>query len=291
MQVSGLGALDLPGIGDCNEPERTELRLDPARPVTVLVHGCHSSGQGFRALAEIFELHDQQTVCYRYDDRESVALTAARLRANITQLAKRLAQPRVMVFGHSQGGLIARAALAAPDEDGVSEHPLPDGAYRLVTVSSPFGGIRAASNCGSVLYHIASLGVTVAVCRGISGAKWNEIHPRARMVQKPGALDPRVSEHLTIVTDERDTCRRYSPDGTRCLQDDYVFSLDEQYNQRIERDRRVVRSPITAGHVEVVGARGEPKKLLRTLQLHGLLRPTRPDELQALERLVARFGW
>lgn len=290
--------LDLDGIGDCAEPERTDLTLDPERPLVVLVHGSHSSADSFRALTQMFALHDQQTVCFRYPNRDSLTASAARLRRGIARLSQALRQPEILVFGHSQGGLIARAALASREVasswgDDSTARPLPAGDYRLVTVSSPFGGIRAARNCGSIPYHIASFGVSLIVCRAISGAKWNEIHPRSRMVTKPRTLDPMVREHLTIVTDERDTCRRYSLDGTRCLQDDFVFSLAEQRNRRIERDDRVVESSIAAGHIEVLGGRGEPQKLLRALQRHGLLRPKLPEDpaLPGTEHLTAGRGW
>jgi hypothetical protein len=126
----------------------------------------------------------------------------------------------------------------------------------------------------------------------VSGAKWNEIHPRAAMVRRPAALAPAVREHLTIVTDERDTCRVYSADGKRCLQDDYVFSVAEQHNPHIERDERVVQAPVVAGHSEILGARGDtPQKLLEALQNRGLLRATRPEEQLMLERLTANMGW
>jgi hypothetical protein len=98
------------------------------------------------------------------------------------------------------------------------------------------------------------------------------------MVKKPNTLDPMVREHLTILTDERDTCRRYSPDGTRCLQDDYVFSLAEQRNQHIERDDRVIKSAIAAGHIEVLGVHSEPRKLLHVLERNGLLRSARLED-------------
>jgi pimeloyl-ACP methyl ester carboxylesterase len=288
VQLGSSTTVPLAGITACDGASADALSLDPARPLVVLVHGCHSSNRSFESLAKVFAVHDQQTVCYRYDDRASVSQSASGLRSALEQIATRLQRPEILVFGHSQGGLVARAALSQAE----GEHALPGGNYRLVTVSSPFGGIRAAKHCGSVLYHIASLGVTVGVCRAIAGAKWNEIHPGARMVRLPPELAGTVREHLTIVTDERDTCRRYSADGKRCEQDDFVFTVAEQHNARIERDQRVVRSSIAAGHVEVVGAHGsEPKKLLRVLQAHGMLRETRPEEELAVERLTARLGW
>lgn len=288
VQVGARPALKFEGIGPCDGDTSRPLQLDPKRPLAVLVHGCNSSRRDFVTLAKIFALHDRQTVCYRYDDRERLRRSSARLRHDLVQLTAALEQPDVLVFGHSQGGLVARAALT----DGDEADRLPSGRFQLVTVSSPFGGINAARHCGSVLYHIASLGITVGICRAISGAKWNEIHPSANMVVRPSTLAGEVTHHLTIVTDERDTCRRYSADGRRCEEDDFVFTLEEQRNPRIERDRRVIESPLVAGHVEVVGARGEePRKLLRVLQTHGVLRQTRPDEELAVEQLTAHLGW
>jgi len=281
--------LRLPGIGPCGGDPNEAVTIDPLRPLAVLVHGCHSTQEDFATLAEILSIHEQQTVCFRYDDRERVSTSAAQLRSALEQLSQQLVERNVVVLGHSQGGLVARAAVTTSQEDGPMK--LPAGRYRLVTVSAPFGGIRAAAHCGSVPYHLASLGVTIAVCRGISGAKWNEIHPNAAMVTSPAPLDPAIGEHLKIVTDERESCRRYSPDGRHCMQDDFVFSVAEQHNARIERDPRVVETPIAAGHVEVVGARHEPRKLLETLQQHGMMRETSPEQRIVLERMIATHGW
>jgi len=45
----------------------------------------------------------------------------------------------------------------------------------------------------------------------ITGDKWNEIFPGADFMVRPGLLAPEVSEHLLVLSDERDTCRRRSP--------------------------------------------------------------------------------
>ncbi len=244
----------------------------------------HGSGAGFGMLAEAFRADDRQAVCFRYDPRASLLASARKLRAAVTELARHSLE--IVLIGHSQGGLVARAALAR------SEQKLPSqGHYRLVTVSAPFAGIRIARSCGSVPYHLVSFGVSYAVCRAISGASWNQIHPGAAMVRAPAELDPAVAEHLLVVTDERDTCRRFSADGLRCLQDDYVFSEAEQHNARIERDRRVVAAPIAAGHVEVVGAQGPPRKLLHALQRHGVLSAQLAEKAALFEEQSAKAGW
>jgi pimeloyl-ACP methyl ester carboxylesterase len=273
----------LAGIVACDG--QPNVVLDPQRALAVLVHGVHDQGGGFAMLAGAFQADGQQAVCFRYDARASLLESAKRLRAATDHLATLLHAPQITLFGHSQGGLVARAALAR------SERPLPSGRYRLVTVSSPFAGIHVARSCGSIPYHLVSFGVSYAVCRAISGDSWNQIHPGAAMVRKPAQLDAAVAEHLLVVTDERDTCRRFSADGLRCLQDDYVFSEREQHNARIERDRRVVMSPIAAGHVEIVGANGPPRKLVEALHRHGLLTNDVGEHAALFGERSAKSGW
>lgn len=278
----GSERLELPGIGACGADDQ-EVAIDPRRPLAVLVHGSNATGRDFATLAQLLALHGRQAVCYRYPHRDSLANSAARLRSALLRIAELVDRPDVLVLGHSQGGLVARVALTAR-----ADHTLAGGHYRLVTVASPFGGVRAARDCGSVWMHLASFGMSAAMCRAITGAKWNEIHARSALVRAPHALSPAVREHLTIVTDERDTCRRYSLDGLRCLQDDYVFSVAEQHNARIEEDERVVQRAIRVGHAEVVGARGTPEALIEVLEQSGQIGPVhgepasaRPSELTA----------
>lgn len=129
---------------------------------------------------------------------------------------------------------MARIALAELDDE-VDTRPRD---LRLVTVSSPFSGIHSARHCGLPWLHVLSLGITLAVCQGIAGANWVEIHPRSRYWTEPHLLDEGVYEHLQIVTEEEGTCRRYGDDGT-CDEDDLVFSVDEQENSVMEEDARV----------------------------------------------------
>ncbi|MET0286606.1 MAG: hydrolase [Polyangiales bacterium] len=251
----------LAGITGCDG----NSRLEPARPLAILVHGIHARDDAFARVAEAFRADGQQALCFHYDARASLLHSAGLLRTALAELTRTLRPTTVTLFGHSQGGLVARAALAHQAQ------PLPATHVRLVTVSSPFAGIRIARACGSIPYHLVSFGVSYAVCRGISGDSWNQIHPGASMVLAPASLDPAVEGHLLVVTDERDSCRRFSADGLHCLQDDYVFSVQEQHNETIERDHRVTAASIEAGHVAVVGAQGMPRELIEALQRHGLL--------------------
>jgi pimeloyl-ACP methyl ester carboxylesterase len=254
--------------------------------VVVLVHGCRASGARFRSLAEVFQLHEQQVVCFNYNDRERITESGARLTRAIDELGRHMQSRQILVLGHSQGGLVGRSALSGAGEE---EHRDDGADYGLVTVSSPFNGIAAASDCGSRLLHALTLGVTVAVCRAVTGRKWREIHPRASLVTAPAALRPAVQDHLTVITDERDSCRRTGPEG-RCVEDDLVFTLEEQANERLRFDRRVQTEEVIAGHAEIIGAPGvRPDKLLSILRRHGILNETPSGSELALEALLRRL--
>jgi hypothetical protein len=133
---------------------------------------------------------------------------------------------------------------------------------------------------------VLSLGSTLAVCRGIAGAKWRDIHPRATLVRSPPELPAQVVSHLEIRTDERDSCRQRSADG-RCARTDFVFAVDEQRNSRIERDERVIAALVRAGHSQIVGTEeAAPHQLLRVLQRYQVLRPTPADKRMELAALL-----
>jgi pimeloyl-ACP methyl ester carboxylesterase len=284
VRVQGSGDVRIPGLGPCGEGARVDAVVAKDSPVVVLVHGCNASAARYRSLARVFEFHGQEALCFEYNDRARVARSARQLRAALKALSGRLGPEReVIVLGHSQGGLVARKALS-----GSASGTPPR--VRLVTVSAPFNGIQAASDCGTPWLHVATLGATVGICRLVAGAKWNEIHPRARSVLAPEALSPHVRDHLRILTDERDSCRRRAPGQDRCLEDDFVFSLEEQRNLRIESDQRVHGLEIRAGHAEIVGNEElEPTKLIGILQEQAVLSRTPPERAPALRALLERL--
>jgi pimeloyl-ACP methyl ester carboxylesterase len=283
MHVVGGGEARIPGLGPCGEGPGRDAVIAPDRPLVVLVHGCNASAARYRSLARVFEFHGQETLCFEYDDRARVSRSARQLRTALTALGERLGERELVVIGHSQGGLVARMAVA----DEAVEEPAP---LRLVTVSAPFNGIRAAKDCGARWLHAVTLGVTVAICRSVAGAKWNEIHPQARAVLHPSSLPDHVQEHLRVLTDERNTCRRRAPGSDVCLEDDYVFSLDEQRNLRMDADARVHITEVAAGHAEIVGNESiEPKKLIDILQARKVMAGTPPERAPALRALLDRL--
>lgn len=280
------GVLALDGFAPCRDEQPGSIVISKDAPLVVIVHGCLSSGGAFRSLAEVFQFHGQQAVCFNYNDRDSLRAVALRFRRGIDALQRRLGSPEIVVLGHSQGGLIARLALS----DRELPSPDPRARFRLVTVSSPFSGIRAARHCGLTWLHIVSLGITTGICQAITGSNWMEIPPSSVLWTKPRPLERTVHQHIKIVTDEKGTCRRQR--NMTCEEDDFVFSLREQSNRRLLVDSRVQELRVKAGHVEIVGERGvQPRKLIRILQSEQVLRETPRARRGAFEEVMARvFG-
>jgi hypothetical protein len=278
--------LNIPGLGPCTDSAERGLQLTSHEPVVILVHGCLGSAGRFRALAEVFAFHGQQTACFSYNDRDSMMESSAQLIAALDALSAEMGTARFTVIGHSQGGLVARKALVAE-----RPKPLEQGAtsLRLVTISSPFAGISSAETCGSTVAKVATLGLIVPVCQLISGDKWFEITAASDFIRQPGKLLGQVDGYLKIVTDERGTCRRIGADGS-CAESDYVFSLAEQYFPPIDNESPVTDILVKAGHVEIAGdQRVTPVKLISILQERGIMRKTEPERKAALDTLLAEL--
>lgn len=273
------------GLFPCEAGGRDVVELDPSRPVTVLVHGCNSSGERFKTLAQVFEASGQQTICFNYNDRDYLNTSATQLASALSALQRRLEPGEITVLGHSQGGLVARRALQADlprplvTREGVS--------YRLVTISSPFSGISSSADCGRTWLHVLSLSATVVVCLAITGNKWTEIPPGSGFMTNP---TPFVgTRHLQIVTDERATCRQRRADGT-CKVDDFVFGLEEQRSAIVTSDPRVTTLELREGHAAVVGENGvAPLLLIEALQKEHVLAATPMEREASFAGLLARL--
>jgi len=277
------------GFSPCSPADDTAVAIDPKRPVAVIVHGCNSSHRKMKTLAQVIAARGQQTVCFSYNHRLAISETADRLALSLAELRKELAPQPITVIGHSQGGLVARAAVSS------SKWPngIDPGAFSLVTVSSPFGGITSSADCGKTWLHVVTLGITVAVCQAIAGDKWREIYPGSNFITRAKKLQAFVNGHLVVQTDERGTCRARAADGS-CDQDDFVFTLDEQHNKTMFADARVRTDRIAVGHAAVIGERGTPPtKLLSVLEKHRVLAPVsasmRAHYLLVMRRLYGPF--
>lgn len=279
-------AINIPSLSNCTSTDDTTLHLNSQEPVTIIVHGCFSSAGRFRALADVFAFHGQQAICFNYDDRERLSSSSANLIAAVEELSKSLEQPEITIIGHSQGGLVARRALIS-EREGVFESDKTD--IRLITVSAPFGGIKAASHCGSKPLAWLSLGVTKLICQAITGNKYRDIPPNSEFITIPGSLIPAVSEHLKIATDESGSCRRYN-DRQACVEDDFVFSLDEQSQPALDHDTNLSSIVVKSGHVEIIG-NGEtsPTKLIQLLQQQEIMESTPAEKSLELAQFLTKL--
>lgn len=284
IQLGDVAIEGIAGLDGCDDFGDQRLTIDPSRPVTLLVHGCKASSARYQTLAQVYRAQGEQALCFTYDYRDSLEQSSRELLEATSHLRQRLGDQQVTIIGHSQGGLVSRRALIEERDDGARLRG--SGPIRLATVSAPFNGIRSSAPCGQLAMHIITLGITAAVCQGIA---WREIHPRSDFIRHPGVLGNSTIEHLQIVTDERDSCRRRADDG-ECLEDDFVFAVAEQRHDLVERDRRVIRTQVTEGHARVVGMEGvPPRRLVEALQEHGYMRRPEPAEAEAFDRLLARL--
>lgn len=264
--------LNIKGLGPCHDNPDRSLPLNSHQPVTVLVHGCFGSAGRFRSLSKVLAFHGQQSACFSYDDRDSMMLSSRQLADAIEALGSKMIANKITVIGHSQGGLVARKALVATRADPIKSNAQ----LELVTVSAPLSGIRAADNCASPFIRIVTLGIMDFVCWIISGDKWHEITYASDYIQKPGKLSTAVKRHLLITTDETGSCRTHDKSG-KCVEDDFVFTLEEQNLVGFVSNAVDKKVEVKAGHVEIVGTPGEvPEKLITVLQQQGVIRATDP---------------
>lgn len=271
-------------LSNCTHSENGELNLNSREPVTVIVHGCFSSAGRFRSLADVFAFHGQQTVCFSYNDRDSLTDSSKELITAIEALSEVLQEPNISVIGHSQGGLVARRALIEERSDRID---IGNANIELATISAPFGGIEAAAHCGSKTLVWLSLGLIKPVCQIITGRKYRDIPANSDFIVEPGQLVPSVNKHLKIVTDEVNTCRRHDNQGN-CVEDDFVFSIEEQNQQNVDAQSGVLPLLVSAGHVEIVGdAITVPIKLIGILQQQGFLRATQAADTEEFVKLLA----
>ncbi len=264
------------GLSACRADAGRRLVIDPTRPLNVFVHGWRATAGRFRTLADVFQAHDQQSVCFSYNSRHSIEANSASLTTALLELEKHIQPHLITVFGHSNGGLIARRALSRNRQDGLSR--LLRSPYRLVTVASPFNGIRAASQCGEVWLHAATLAFSALACQVVAGDMWDEIHASSHHVTEPDPLVRQVREHLLVVTLERDHCYQEDVNG-ECLRYDFMFEPEEQLNPRITRDSRVRSVRVDAGHSGVLGDDNVvPVALMNALRAEGVLQLPAPKE-------------
>lgn len=277
--------LNIPGLGPSNDSLDREFSLNSKQAVTILVHGCHGSAARFLSLSEVLAFHGQQSVCFSYDDRDSMMQSSRALSEAIELLALELESPEITVIGHSMGGLIARKALVAGRSDSIHT----SAKISLVTVSAPFAGIEAARFSAYPLVRLASLGLSDLMARIFVGEKWYEITYASDFIEQPGSLVSAVERYLLVATDETGSVRK-SSDSEATVQDDFVFSLEEQQLPAVVDGLPAKVVVVKAGHVEIVGDTGvAPHQLITVLQDEGFIRQTELARKAEFDHLLAQL--
>ena len=275
--------LEVSNVSACSDKSGTSISIDPGSEFVLIVHGCYPSNGRFRSLAEVFRIHGQQAYCFNYNDRQSLRKSATTLAQSISRISPHLENPKITLIGHSQGGLVARRALVKlrKEDTGVSNK-----VFDLVTISAPFGGIKASAHCGSRTLAWLTIGLTKPICWMVTGSKYRDIPPNSKFITAPGEPVASLQRHLNIVTDERHSCRKWNRSG-KCVEDDFVFSIEEQIQPSIQADPEFISVTIEAGHVEIVGnGRSVPEKLVKTLLENGVLKVTPEYTQDELARLL-----
>lgn len=278
--------VNIPSLSSCTYTDDKTIRLNSHEPIVIIVHGCFSSAGRFRSLADVFALHGQQAICFEYNDRDSLTKSSSELISSLRELSKKTKQTNFSIVSHSQGGLIARRAFINERKDKLMEDDIK---VDLTTISAPFGGIKAASHCGSTALAWLSLGLTIPICQLITGDKYSEIPPNSEFIKSPGTLLPNIKRHIKIVTDESNSCRQYANNGV-CTEDDYVFSIEEQTNQLVDEEAKLTSILSKAGHVEIVGDENiSPQKLISILQNEGIMNNTPANLRKSLAQLISKL--
>ena len=111
-------------------------RLDPARPLVVLVHGVEGAAASMSDLRDFLAAAPQghQVATFEYPNDEAIDTIAAKFAAELQALG---AQP-VAIVAHSMGGLVARAVVENPAID-------PGNVRTLVMLGTPNRGSDVAS--------------------------------------------------------------------------------------------------------------------------------------------------
>ncbi|MEO1237632.1 MAG: alpha/beta fold hydrolase [Planctomycetota bacterium] len=112
---------------------------DPTRTPAILVHGLGGGPRQFATLADTLRPRGYQPVFYYYPTSLRLGEVGAHLYESLVRWSRGHGADRLVVVAHSMGGLVAWEALRRANHGGLD---LP--AVHLVTLSTPYGGDRAA---------------------------------------------------------------------------------------------------------------------------------------------------
>ncbi len=101
--------------------------------IMLFIHGFHGKGESFVAIREHFRIAGYRTGCVHYDDHVSIARSASKIAAMVKKQFAADTNSRLVLVGHSMGGLVAREWVENPE---LSSPQI----SHLITVGSPHSG-------------------------------------------------------------------------------------------------------------------------------------------------------
>ncbi|HLL91200.1 MAG TPA: alpha/beta fold hydrolase [Tepidisphaeraceae bacterium] len=94
---------------------RLPRRVDPAKPLVVLVHGLDSDRANWVAMTQLLTSAGHQPALFTYPSDQPIVDSAAYLGQNLAALRATFPATPVHVIAHSMGGLVARAFVEGDD--------------------------------------------------------------------------------------------------------------------------------------------------------------------------------
>jgi pimeloyl-ACP methyl ester carboxylesterase len=85
--------------------------LRPDQPAVLLIHGINATAGGLEKLRRAFEVWGVQVLAFDYPDDGQLAASGERLRTELARLSTDHPTLKLVIVGHSMGGLVARYAL------------------------------------------------------------------------------------------------------------------------------------------------------------------------------------
>lgn len=167
------------------------------KPVVVFLHGLKSSPQRFNEIRSYLKSRGFATAAAAYDDQQSIAESAKQL-ADLTRetIEKSGTNPRLVLVGHSMGGLVAREWIEKDD----LYHPSLGG---LITVGTPHKGSSWASMPPLLdLFADGSLdaaGVMDVLLHQTSADGMNDLMPGSAFLQRLAARPRRQGVRYTAI--------------------------------------------------------------------------------------------
>ena len=119
------------------ESDPTTERYQDKSPIVLFIHGLRGQADTFDAIREYLRSSGLRTASVTYDGRKSLAVSAREVSEQVESVLSKDTDTRLILVGHSMGGLIARYWVEDP---AVSSERV----ARIITVGTPHGGSRWA---------------------------------------------------------------------------------------------------------------------------------------------------